>query len=471
MKRASTVLVTALSAGFFTQALVSPGAAAAQRAVNPAISARIDRLALSELRARRTPGIAIGIVEDGRVVYARGFGFANLASHSRMTPETEFYVGGLTMQFTAAAILLLAQDGKLHLDDRVEKYVPGFRLGGRITIAQLLTQTSGLAAYARTARVSLDPSRPLKLSDVFAALDRANAATSPPTTYADSPLNYLIAGVVVERASGVPLSDYLEQHVFIPLVMDHTFLAGDSGISPSHAFGYTRTGRGFVPAATWDPSWLAGYSGLVSTIYDLTKWSIEMPVLLRIDAVRTMFAPTANNGPTHYGMGWVIDRRGGKDFMWCNGEISGYRAMIATLPEQHVGVIVFSNVDSLHGRPVTIPEELGARILDILVPPATAHLDNAIVAQAKEWLAVLASRRLNRSQLTGTFSAYLTDDLVARENFAALGQLRAIVPISSTTESNGDTLYEFLVQYSSGQYHYEFELTPNGKIDGITLRA
>ena len=86
-------------------------------------------MAIDEIHAGRTPGIAIGVVEDGRLVYARGFGFATLSPHVPMTPDTEFYVGGLTMQFTAAAILLLAQDGKLKLDDPVSKYVPEFQLG------------------------------------------------------------------------------------------------------------------------------------------------------------------------------------------------------------------------------------------------------------------------------------------------------------------------------------------------------
>ncbi|MBV8345683.1 MAG: serine hydrolase, partial [Candidatus Eremiobacteraeota bacterium] len=239
----------------------------------------------------------------------------------------------------------------------------------------------------------------------------------------------------------------------------------------AHATGYTRSGKGFAVAPTWDPAWLDGDSGIVSTIYDLAKWDIEMPVLLRVDSVRTMFTPAVANGPTHYGMGWVIDRRGGKQFVWANGEISGYRAMNALLPEQQVGVIVLANADSLHGRSVTIPEELGARILDLLVPPATANLDNAVVTRAKEWLERLATRHLDRSELTPTFSAYLSDDLIAREDFAALGPLQTIVPISSSTDPNGDTVYEFLVRYPRAQYHYQFEVTPDGKIDGLTLTA
>jgi len=144
--------------------------------------------------------------------------------------------------------------------------------------------------------------------------------------------------------------------------------------------------------------------------------------------------------------------------------------MNALLPQQHLGVIVFSNADSFHGA-VAIPEELGARILDILAPPTSAQLDNAIVARAKDWLEDLAARKVNRAELTPSFSAYLSDELVERENFAALGTLQAIVPISSTTESNGDTIYEFLVRFPRAQYHYRFVLTPEGKVDGLSLTA
>jgi len=436
----------------------------------PSVAGQIDRLGKNEVHSGRTPGIAIGVVEDGRLVYARGFGFANVAKHVPMTAETEFYVGTMTMPFTASAVLLLSQASKLALDDKVSKFVPEFRAAREVTINQLLTQTSGLPDPRRLHGAAFDQTRTLKFADLFDAIDKMNPTVTPGAVYADNPLNYLLAGLIVERAAGVPLSDYLEQHVFIPLIMDHSFLAGDSGISSDHAVGYSWTHSGFMPASSSDPTWMGGYAGLVSTIEDLAKWDIEMPILLRVDALRTMTAPSAQKGPTHYGMGWVVDRRGGKEFVWSNGETSGYRSMNALLLNSHVAVIVLSNADSVHGG-VTIPEEIGSRILDILVPPTTARLDNAIVARAKECLQRLASGHLDRSELTPSFDAYLTDELIARENLAALGTLQTMVPISSSTEANGDTLYEFLVRYPRGQYHYQFELAPDGKIDGIQLVA
>jgi D-alanyl-D-alanine carboxypeptidase len=468
MKRWSSVLGTAAILCILLS--LRPAAAADTAiAVTPDIAAQIDAMARAQIHAGRTPGLAIGVVESGRIVYARGFGFADAAHRVAMTPDTEFYAGGLTRQFTAAAMLLLVQDGKISLDDHLTKYVPEFHNGAGITVGQLLMQTSGLPPVTRIPAIRYDPTRPLGLDALFDALDRM----APPVAtngYVANPLNNIIAALVVERASGVPLSDYLEQHVFIPLIMDHSFLAGDSGISPRRAIGYVPAGRGFAPAPLWDPSWMSGDTGLVTTIYDLAKWDLEMPILLRVDATRTLFATSSSVGPTHYGLGWVIDRRGGKDFIWSNGASFGFRAFNALLPEEHVGIIVFSNADG-GSRNDTEPEEIGARVLDLIVPPRSARMDNAIVERARDWLGRLTTGQIERGELTASFSAYLTDDLVAHDNFGRLGPLTAIVPLSSTSESNGDTLYEFLVRFRRGQYHYDFELTADGKIDGLRLTA
>ena len=436
------------------------------------MSQQIDRLARNEIHYGVAPGLAIGVIEDGRVVYARGFGYADIAKKTPFAADTETYAGGLTMQFTAAAVLLLLQDGKLKLDDRITRFVPELaHAGATVTIEQLLLQTSGLPDIAGAEGISTDPTRSIKIGDLLAALDKMKPAAPPGTAYANNPLNYIVAGLIVERASNETLSDYLQQQIFSPLVMDRTFLAGDLGISPEHAVGYTHANRpgNFAPVRPWDPAWLLGARGLITTVDDLAKWDLEMPVLLRIDAVRTMFTASGIGGPTQYGMGWVIDRRGGRKFVWYDGEISGYHAANAVLPDDHLAVIVLTNVDTFHGGRVALPSQIAARILDIVAPPGAAHLDNAIVSRAREWLQRLADKRVDRTQLTPTFSTYLSDDFVAREDFASLGKLQAIVPLSSTTETNGDTLYEFLVRYPSVQYHYKFSVTTDGKIDEILL--
>jgi CubicO group peptidase (beta-lactamase class C family) len=452
-------------------ALTAPAAAqpATGHAFTGDMASRIDRLAQAEVGSNRTPGIAIGVVEDGRLVYARGFGYANVAKRERVDPGTQFYLGAVSEQFTTGAILLLVQDGKLKLDDRVTKYVPELSIAANVTVAELLQQTSGLPDYTKAPGIPSDETHQVKINDLIAAANKMQLASTPGTTYAANDLNFIVAGLIVERIAGVTLSDFLQQRIFLPLVMNQTLYAGDAGISPSHAVGYTRASHGFAATRTPDPSWLLGARGIVSNVYDLAKWDIEMPILLRVDAVREMFTPGGVAGPTQYGMGWVIDRRDGKRYVWYSGDLPGYRATNAVLPEDHIAVIVLTNADALHGGPVTSTVQVAAHVLDIVSPPASVRLDNAIVARAQEWLERIAEKRIDRTDLTPAFSAYLTDDLVASANFAALGKLQAIVPISSTTETNGDTLYEFIVQYPHDRFHYKFAISQDGKVDELLL--
>ncbi|HUZ50896.1 MAG TPA: serine hydrolase domain-containing protein [Candidatus Dormibacteraeota bacterium] len=435
----------------------------------PAMARAVVQLAERDVRAHNAVGIGIGIVEDGRVVYAQGFGYANLAKHIAFTPSTQTYIGAASAQFTAAAVLLLQQDGKLKLDDKVTKYIPELTLAKDVTIAQLLQQTSGFPHIAKLAGLNQDRSRVVKLNDIIAAMNKQQLISVPGTAYEDNSLNYMIAGLVVERASGVPLSDYLQQHIFLPLVMNSTFYAGDTGISPRAAVGYTGSPKSVLPAHPYDASWLFGAAGIVTTVYDLAKWDIEMPVLLRDDAVRDMYTPSGAKGDIRYGMGYVIDERDGKRFMWDNGQIPGYHAMNAVLPDDHIAVIVLTNVDMRASGNMVQPEALASRILDIVAPPSVAHLDNAIVTRAREWLERLANNRIDRTQLTASFSSYLTDDLVVRSNFAQYGKILALIPVSSIDRGNGDTMYEFLVRYPKDTFHFRFTVAKDGKVDGLQL--
>jgi D-alanyl-D-alanine carboxypeptidase len=433
------------------------------------MSQTVDTIGADIIHDGRTPGLAIGIVEDGRVVYARGFGNANVARHLPFQASTETYVGQISEQFTAGAILLLEQDGKLKLDDKVTKYIPELTIAKDVTIRELLNQTSGLPDISKASGINTDHTKSIKMSDLIAAANAMQSLSAPGKAYRYNDFNYMVAGLVVERAANVPLSDYLQQHIFMPLVMNESFYAGDLGISPGHAIGYTGSPNNFKTANTWDPAWLYGANGLVTNVYDIAKWDIDMPVLLRDDAVREMFTPAGVPGQVQYGLGWTIDQRDGKRYVWQNGDIPGYNAMNALLPDDHIAVIVVANTDDMASPAVIQPEAVAARVLDIIAPPAVTHLDNAIVQRAREWLERIADHRIDRTQLTPEFSDYLSDSLVAKSNFASLGKLQTIVPISSSAGDGGSTVYEFLVRYPHEQYHYRLSIMKDGKIDGIVL--
>lgn len=421
----------------------------------PATAHRIDAIVAAELRAHRAPGVAVGVVESGRLVYARGFGTASLSRRVVVSPGTQFGIGQISVQFTAAAILLLAQDGKLKLDDTVTQYLPEVTIARYVTIRELLDQTSGLPNVTNWAHL-------------LASANAARPMATPGASYAPNPLNAILAGKIVERVAGEPLSDYVQQHIFVPLVMDATLYEGDTGLSPNRAVGYTRENGRFERARPWSATRLDGNAGIVSDVYDLAKWDIAFPILLRVDAVREMFTPGIAGSYERRGMGWAIDRRSGRRFVWQNGEIPGFHAMNAVLPDEHVAVIVLTNVDSMH-EAALLPESIAGRILDIVVPPSRQRIENGVVERAREWLARLASDRIDRTQLTSGFSAYLSDDVVRRAQIDRLGRVESLVPISSAPAQHGTTTYEFLVRFANGERHYRLTLTPDGKIDFISF--
>ncbi len=446
--------------------------AAAQTPVHPftnAMAGRITALGKAEVDGGRTAGLAIGIVQDGRVVYSHGFGEASMERKLDATSSTQFYIAQLTEQFTAGSILLLVQDGKVKLEDKVTKFVPELTVAGDATVGELLQQTSGLPLYTHAKGIDTDPTRSIKLSELIAAVNQMTPDFPPGTKVEYNDFNYFIAGLIVERASGLPLSDFFSARIFQPLYMNSSFYASDNGISPDHAVGYTGSPNALKPAPQWSPSWLLGASGLVSTVEDLAKWNTEMPVLLRVDAVRSMFTPSGAPGAQAYGMGWVVDQRDGLRYLWRDGAISGYHAMNALLPDNHLAVIVLTNTDDFHSPNVISPEALTGEILDVIVPPPTAQMDNTVVTRAREWLDRLADRDIDRTQLTPEFSTYLTDNLVADSNIRQYGKVQNMFPIASRPGDNGSTIYEFLVRYPHVQFHYKFGLTPQGKINELLL--
>jgi|SRR5579884_168785 len=464
-------LVLAPVAAFAQQPTPAPTPLAAPPSAppfTPATAHAIDAIAQAELRSGSTPGLAIGVVQDGLLVYARGFGYGDVQTKRAIDPGTQFYAGSLSKQFTAACVLLLAQQNKLSLDDKITKYIPELSIAKDVKIRDLLRETSGLPDVRTAPGIPHDLTRPVKIEDLLKAANSLQMESPPGTMFEDRSFNYLLAGVIVQRVSGLPLSVFYSTQILQPLIMTSSFLAGDQGISPRHALGYTRENGKFVHVRTWDPSWLLGSGDLVTTVQDLAKWDIGLPLLLNVDSVREMWTPNALPGQLPYGMGWVVDQRGGQRYVWQNGQLPGFHSMNAMLPDQHIAVIVLANADSLHGETTIQPERLANHILDVVAPQTPAHFGNTIMDRAAEWLGRLARVDIDRTQLTTSFSQYLSDQVVHRADFAAFGPLVSLVPAESYQRA-ADTVYVFDVKFRKGAYRFDFTLAPDGKIDGLFL--
>jgi CubicO group peptidase (beta-lactamase class C family) len=303
---------------------------------------------MSEYAAPDAPGASVVVVRHGQVVAQRNYGLADVEVGIPITDRTNFRLASLTKQFTATAILLLAKDGKIRLDERAASILPDLPPSARdVTIRQLLTHTSGLWAYEDF--VPESQTRQVHDRDVPSLIARADSTYFPPgSAFRYSNTGYALLALIVERRSGVPFGRFLHDRIFAPLGMDGT-VAYEEGIStiPRRAYGYSRTSAGFRRTDQSSTSAVLGDGGIYTSIHDLLAWNRALDEHLLIDAAmqsRAWTPATLTNGTaTDYGFGWFVDRDDFGTKLWHNGETRGFTNGIVKYPERGITVIVLTN--------------------------------------------------------------------------------------------------------------------------------
>ena len=292
------------------------------------------------------PGASLLVLKDGKPIVRRSYGLANLEDDDKTTPATNYRLASVSKQFTAAAILLLAENGRLNLDDPVRRWLPSLpETAATVTLRQLLTHTGGLVDYEDL----IPPGTTGQVSDndvlrLLSATPKTYFA--PGTAYRYSNSGYVLLGLVVERASGISLPLYLQQRIFQPLHMDHTLLYERGGPDVAdRAYGYSEENGSWTRTDQSVTSATRGDGGIYSSIDDLASWDAALyDDRLLGDASRTLAftAHTATDDPdVKYGFGWRITG----DTLWHSGETIGFRNVIVRYPKQRLTVVILSNRD------------------------------------------------------------------------------------------------------------------------------
>jgi CubicO group peptidase (beta-lactamase class C family) len=292
------------------------------------------------------PGAALLVLRDGVPLVRRGYGFADLEQRSAVTPATNFRLASVTKQFTAASILLLAEDGRLHLDDRVRHWLPSLPAAAEpITIRHLLDHTGGLIDYEDI--MPADLKTQLRDVDVLHLLETQDRLYfEPGSSYRYSNGGYAMLALIVERASGQTFQAFLHERIFARLGMHGTLAYVQEGPPvPQRAYGYTQN----ATTAAWErtdqslTSAVLGDGGIYASIDDLAKWDAALydDRLLGAESRRIAFAPhTKTDDPAiEYGYGWRISG----ETLWHSGESIGFRNVIVRWPRQKFSVIILSN--------------------------------------------------------------------------------------------------------------------------------
>lgn len=296
------------------------------------------------------PGAAAIVAREGKVILRKGYGKANLELGVPIEPDMVFRVGSITKQFTAVAILMLAEQGKLSLDDDITKFLPDYPTKGqKITIEHLLTHTSGIKSYTSLPEWLSQWRKDMPIGELIALFKDKPMDFAPGDSWAYNNSAYVMLGAVIEKASGQSYQDFIEKNIFAPLGMKHSFYDDTARIIPRRVAGYSKDKEGFINAPYLSMSQPHAAGALISSVDDLAIWDAALYTekLVKQESLKRAWTPAKLNNarPTHYGFGWSINSYEGHTVIEHSGGINGFATYALRAPDDRVFVAVLTNRD------------------------------------------------------------------------------------------------------------------------------
>jgi len=435
------------------------------------LTEKIDKIAADTLARTGVPSASVVVVKDGKIAYVKAYGDARLEPKTAAAPTMRYSIGSISKQFTAAAMLLLQEQGKLSLDDKVGKYVPDLTRANEVTIRQLLSHTSGYQDYWPQDYVMpmmLKPVTAQKIMDTWAKIP---LDFEPGTKWQYSNTNYVIAGVIVEKVSGMPLLKFLQQNVFGPLGMASVANIDEKRLGDTDPTGYLRYALGPLrPAPKEGPGWLFAAGELAMPATDLAKWDISIidQKVLKPSSYREFSTDTLlkNGLSTHYGLGVDVASQGGHRALSHGGEVSGFTAQNIVFPDDRAAIVVLTNQDAA-GASGAIAGGIAPLLFETTDAATPAKL-----AQAMKIFDGLQHGTIDRSLFTDNANAYFSDQAV--QDFASslgpLGTPQSFVQASQSLRG-GMTLRVYIARFPQKTLRvWTFEM-PDGKLEQLQVAS
>lgn len=429
----------------------APAAAHAQ-ALTAEQSQAIDKIVADALGSTGVPSASIAVVHGGQIVYAKAYGDQG-PGMAATNADAKYPIASISKQFTAAAILMLEDEGKLSLDDTVSKWIPGITGGDRITIRQLLSHTAGLQDYwpqDYSFILMEKPTTPQAIVDRWA---KKPLDFEPGTAWQYSNTGYVVAGMIVEKASGQPLLTYLNSHIFKKLGMHPVDLDKANGKGfpqPTHRFALGPV-RAAKPSAD---GWLWAAGELAMSASDLAKWDIariNRTVLTPEDWETQETAIALKDGnSTHYGLGVFVIDRGGHRLVEHGGEAVGFLSSNNVIREDKFAVVALVNAD-FGGAQDAIAEGITDLLLPVTPPaPPALTLDQQRDQLARTLFSQLQKGNLDRSLLTEDANYYFDATAIGdyRDSLGPLGEPQSITPLGKARLRGGFVNRNYAVQYA-----------------------
>ncbi len=297
------------------------------------------------------------VAKGGKVVFQKGYGFANAEHRVPNTPETKFRLGSITKQFTATAILILQDRGKLNVQDPINKYLADApKTWDGVTIHHLLTHTSGVPSYTEDPEYGKSMAKPETVASMIARFQGKPLDFAPGETFHYSNSGYFLLGAIIEKVAGTSYEAFLKEAIFEPLGMKDTGYDHAETVLPGRASGYDRRGEDIVHAPYLDMNQPYAAGSLYSTVGDLFLWdrALDAGKPLTKDAMTAMFTPFKDK----YAYGWFVETRDGRTRVGHGGGINGFTTDFQRYPEDDTCVVVLTNVQP--ANPGKVAQDLAA---------------------------------------------------------------------------------------------------------------
>jgi len=330
----------------------------------------VDQYVQAEMQRRHIPGLALLVARDGKIVREQGYGFSNVELQVPVKPETVFQSGSMGKQFTATAVMMLAEEGRIRLDDPITKYFQDAPSSwNRVTVRQLLSHTGGFTDYPDNFNFRQDRTE----EEILKVIEGIPLAFLPGTKYSYANLGYATLGILIHRVTGKFYGDFLQERIFQPLGMTTTRIISEADIIPNRAAGYR-----LVEGALKNQEWVAptlnttADGSLYFSILDLAKWDAALYTekLLKRSSLEQMWTPARlNDGQPnagHYGFGWVIASVHGHRVLGHEGEWQGFDTHISRYVDDKLTVVVLTNLASC--RPYEITHHVAGLYIRELMP-------------------------------------------------------------------------------------------------------
>jgi D-alanyl-D-alanine carboxypeptidase len=444
----------------------------------------LDAFVAEQVKTRGLVGLSIGVMQDGKLTLAKGYGRSILAGGIPMDPNTRFAIGSITKQFTSACILLLAEDGKLAVTDKVARYYPTLTRASDITLLDLMNHVSGYPDYYPLDFVDRRMQKPIPVDDLIRQYGTAKLDFEPGSRYSYSNTGFVILGRIVEKVSGEPFAKFLERRILKPLAMEHT--AYEPKV-PTAGFA-----QGYVTFALSPPEvpipegpgWVAAAGAIYSTPTDLAKWDLALVTgkVLKPASFTLMTTPRklSDGKLSNYGCGLSISSRNDLKVLSHNGAVAGFYALNTTVPSSRSAAILLSNLDDYD----TV-NAIYARMVRMIVPPAPAVPPPAAVKPTppekpyvpaikgppapeacRLMLLALEAGRVDRKQLSDEFNYFLTDEKIrgAAVRLKPFGEPTK-VEVESVNERGGMEVARVRFVFAKGALKGLMYRMPDGKIE------